>query len=550
MAVITIDDDTVTGEGTAPDAPSALTTEREWDAVRLHWANPPQRDVDYIQIWRHTANDRASATMVAQVKANDYTDHSLETGTRYYWIRAISTTGLEGGWHPTSATGGVSGIPEQVAVTSPQDKQFLQYDSASSSWVNTQLRDGTRLKGAIEATQNESYTVAPPVLNTTSGNNGFDIVSSTGGTNGYGAQCSLTQYFGDTAAGTLTSAAIALRTANGTDTSPTATVSTDTLGTINYAGYATTGFGNYVASQNQGGGMTAFHPLQIQGVAAENYTESAFTIANAVQGGNYILRQLLTIGSVASSGAGVFTCTSGDIRRNDVVRVTGTISGGTWTGYVSGNLYYVIAGANPTTTFTLSATPGGKPVATTSGITGLTFERHRVLFNYATQTAAPFGQNSKVTISGSTSGKFDGIGYAVYSITTGTAIGMYIATAGNQASAAGTMGLTNVTGAAGLRVRSYTLGTAMNVANRVSLIDHNASTGTYRADTLTLQQGSSTTNHVVFDTTKASFVKPVAFPTMTTTVRDALTPAQGWVIFNTTTVKLECYDGTTWQALF
>ena len=38
-------------------------------------------------------------------------------------------------------------------------------------------------------------------------------------------------------------------------------------------------------------------------------------------------------------------------------------------------------------------------------------------------------------------------------------------------------------------------------------------------------------------------------PRMTTTERNAISsPAAGLVIFNTTTTKLECYDGATWQA--
>lgn len=37
---------------------------------------------------------------------------------------------------------------------------------------------------------------------------------------------------------------------------------------------------------------------------------------------------------------------------------------------------------------------------------------------------------------------------------------------------------------------------------------------------------------------------------MTTTQRDAITAAEGLVIYNTTTHKLECYNGTTWNALF
>lgn len=533
MAIVVIDEGAIQGGDTAPGAPSDLTTEKEWDAVRLHWTNPANKDIAYIEVWRNTTNDRSTATMVAEVKANDYTDHSLETGTRYYWIRAMSTTGLESAWHPTSATGGVSGIPDQVAVTSPINNHVLQYDSATSTWINTQIRDATRVKGAIEATRNESFVIPPQLLTSVTANNGIDIFSNNDpSTNGYGAQCSLTSYQGDTAAGANTSAAFQLRGANGTNSSPTASDSGDVMGTVNFSGHATNGFTNYVASSNQGGGLVAFHPLQIQALNAEAPTESAFTLANAVQGGNYITRLVVTIGSVSSSGSGVFTNTSADIRRNDIVRVTGTLTGSmTFPGYADGNLYYVTAGANPTTTFTLSLTPGGAPVATTSGTTtGLTFTRYRVQFNYATQTAAPFGQNSRVTIAGSTSGKFDGTGYAVFSTTTGTAIGMYIPTAGNQAAAAGTIGLTNVTGAGTLRVRSFVVGQPLNNANRVTLIEHNSSTATHRSDTITLQQGSSTTTHLVLDTAKATFTKPVVFPTYTVAGAGALTGAAGWQI--------------------
>ncbi len=34
----------------------------------------------------------------------------------------------------------------------------------------------------------------------------------------------------------------------------------------------------------------------------------------------------------------------------------------------------------------------------------------------------------------------------------------------------------------------------------------------------------------------------------TTTARDALTPSEGWTIYNTTVHKLQVYDGTTWQS--
>ena len=45
-------------------------------------------------------------------------------------------------------------------------------------------------------------------------------------------------------------------------------------------------------------------------------------------------------------------------------------------------------------------------------------------------------------------------------------------------------------------------------------------------------------------------VGQVVFQPMTQTERDALTPVAGGVIYNSTTNKLQCYNGTTWNNLF
>ena len=44
--------------------------------------------------------------------------------------------------------------------------------------------------------------------------------------------------------------------------------------------------------------------------------------------------------------------------------------------------------------------------------------------------------------------------------------------------------------------------------------------------------------------------RQVVFLNVTTTQRDSLTAQTGGVIFNTTTNKLQCYDGSTWNDLF
>jgi hypothetical protein len=59
------------------------------------------------------------------------------------------------------------------------------------------------------------------------------------------------------------------------------------------------------------------------------------------------------------------------------------------------------------------------------------------------------------------------------------------------------------------------------------------------------QAGIVTANQFVSSSTTLPFYPPV----MTTTQRDAMTVTQGGMIFNSTSKKMEFYDGTSWQSL-
>ena len=63
--------------------------------------------------------------------------------------------------------------------------------------------------------------------------------------------------------------------------------------------------------------------------------------------------------------------------------------------------------------------------------------------------------------------------------------------------------------------------------------------------------GGGTASDIITATDlSVGMARAVAFAQYTTTQRNALSPAAGWVIWNTTDVKLQCYDGTNWQDLF
>jgi len=570
MAVVTITDTTVDGSGTPPDAPTSLTTEKEWDGVRLHWTNPPQRDVDYIEIWRATVNNLASATMVAQVKGNDYMDHSLETGTRYYWIRATSTTGLPGAYHPTSATAGVSGIPEQVAITSAADKDVLQYDSATSSWVNSPgLRANTRLLGEMQATGNTSYVFPTATLTTITDNNGYSAVSSFApNTLGFGANAAYTHYYGDTLSAQNSAAALNYRAAEGNSVTgvnlpwtgtnsvaPSAIQSGIVLGTINYNGYATTGFSNDIATQYQGGGTGTSHIIQYQGYAAENLADGTLTISSAnITGISSFRAPIVNLQVTGTKGQVSFNTTTPAI--GQAIRMLGTLTG-TATGIAGGQDYYIIA-TNGSTTATLSATPGGLPITTTPGnSTGLTITRCAVTLTLSGQTSFPFGRNAKVTVSGITN--IPNGTYPVGGITTLTSLVLGIPHSLPAPALSGTQQLScpTVTNAAGgVRIRAVPVGVPLNPQNRLNIVDHTAATATYRADTFVIAGGAyanTGTTRATIDANKAAFAVPVAVPAYTATALNAITGAVGWTAaVSDSGGKLAYWDTTNarWSFVF
>ena len=86
--------------------------------------------------------------------------------------------------------------------------------------------------------------------------------------------------------------------------------------------------------------------------------------------------------NVTIAFTGQFVCDATTFAINDAIRITGTLTGaGSIIGYISGNIYYVIA-TNGSTEFTLSDTLGGSPITTGQGSsTGLTFSRVQFKIN-------------------------------------------------------------------------------------------------------------------------------------------------------------------------
>jgi len=105
----------------APSAPTSLAaTTTKPGTVVLTWTSPTDfvDESDDIEIWASNDNNRANATLLGAAlgKATTFSYTSAGAGTKYYWIRTVRITNqlrnrktIASAYHPTSATGGVTG---------------------------------------------------------------------------------------------------------------------------------------------------------------------------------------------------------------------------------------------------------------------------------------------------------------------------------------------------------------------------------------------------------------------------------------------------------
>jgi len=161
-------------------------------------------------------------------------------------------------------------------------------------------------------------------------------------------------------------------------------------------------------------------------------TNASTTVTVTDAAGGYITNDYVTFNAaylstvVILNTVGEFSCAATTLTVGQAIQISGTYGGGgSITGYTNPTTYYITV-TNGTTTFTLSATPGGPFIATTGGTpTGLTY----------TQTVGGLiiSGEYQITVTGSTTYTIQaasaatstatggGAVYAVYQINTGPA---------------------------------------------------------------------------------------------------------------------------------
>ena len=145
---------TVVDDGVTPANPTGLTATAGIQFIFLQWTYNTETDMSHYEIWRNTTNNNATATKIAQTKANVFTDESVIAGTAYfYWIKAVDHLGNVSGFN---ATAGSSATPRNVMSGDIVDLSITETKLANAAVITSKLAnlavDNTKLANlAVDA---------------------------------------------------------------------------------------------------------------------------------------------------------------------------------------------------------------------------------------------------------------------------------------------------------------------------------------------------------------------------------------------------------------
>ncbi|WP_029166167.1 Synerg-CTERM sorting domain-containing protein [Aminiphilus circumscriptus] len=159
--------------------PTNLRTMGWFGSIMLYWNTPEGQEDDNVEIWESQEDDLSTAELIATVsgRTNSYERYLGSFQGRYYWVRAISRTGLVSDWNSRSGTYGYS---EQ------ESHSVKKTDSARVFTVYAKKFDGSFVEIYQTESENDinwySFNIAQ--------DSGYDLVHGDNTVTGYVVLCS------------------------------------------------------------------------------------------------------------------------------------------------------------------------------------------------------------------------------------------------------------------------------------------------------------------------------------------------------------------------
>jgi hypothetical protein len=113
---------TLSGDTTAPSAPTSLSAVGSAKTIQLSWTNPTAADWFYNEIWENSTNNSATATKIGEVSSSTFARSGLPASTtKYYWLKAVdfsrNVSGFSTGTNATTDDDAAAGTDGINAIT-------------------------------------------------------------------------------------------------------------------------------------------------------------------------------------------------------------------------------------------------------------------------------------------------------------------------------------------------------------------------------------------------------------------------------------------------
>ena len=123
----------LSGDTTAPSAPTSLSAVGSAKTIQLSWTNPTASDWFYNEIWENTTNNSSTATKIGEVSSSTFARSGLPaSATRYYWLKAVdfsrNVSGFSTGANATTDAAAASGDNGISSITA-----FIQQSQSSAA---------------------------------------------------------------------------------------------------------------------------------------------------------------------------------------------------------------------------------------------------------------------------------------------------------------------------------------------------------------------------------------------------------------------------------